>query len=50
MDWVTREVCPWGPVGSKFAGTDIKLGHMSFGVVVLKSILEPVSASTGEAV
>ena len=33
-----------------FAGTYIKCGHMSFGVVVLKSVLEPVSASTGEAV
>ena len=53
VDWLTRgtEKSVHGvQLVPSFAGTDIECGHMSFGVVVLKSVLEPVSASTGEAV
>ena len=33
-----------------FAGTDIESRHMSFGIMMLLSVLEPMSACTSEAV
>ena len=53
MGWLTRgteESVLQVQLVPSFAGTDIESRHMSFGIMMLLSVLEPMSACTSEAV